>query len=172
MEIYKGKYLTFVKEGNWEYARRENCSGVAVIVPLTDDQKVILVEQYRIPVKKNVIEFPAGLIGDTEEFSNETLEAGAARELLEETGFEAGKMEKLTSGPPSSGLSAEIATFFKATRLKKVSAGGGSESENITVHEVGLSKIDDWLKEKEKEGKLIDPKTYAGLYFLKFYRFR
>lgn len=167
MRLFKGKYLSLVQDAHWEYATRENCTGVAVIVPITEDKKVILVEQYRIPVKKNVIEFAAGLIGDTKEFSKETLEEGAKRELLEETGFEAKEMIHLTSGPPSSGLSSEIATFFKATGLKKVSKGGGDKTESIIVHEINLNEVDRWLKEEEKKGKLVDPKVYAGLYFLK-----
>ena|SRR3990167_8377897 len=167
MELYKGKYLRLIKEGDWEYVERVNSKGVAIIIPVTEDEKIILIEQYRVPFKKNVIEFAAGLIGDTQNCSKETIEEGAHRELLEETGYQAKKMIPLISGPPTSGLASEITTFFKATELKKITKGGGDDTESIQVHKIPLKKVDRWLLKKEKEGKLIDPKIYAGLYFLK-----
>jgi len=47
-----------------------------------------------------------------------------------------------------------------------VHAGGGVGHENITVHEVPLSEVHDWLAAKASEGLLIEPKVYAGLYFI------
>ena len=90
----------------------------------------------------------------------------AQRELLEETGYEAGEWEELAGGPPSAGFSNEIMFFYGGKNLRKVGAGGGHGSERITVHEVPLEEVPGWLKKKEKEGVSIDPKVYAGLYFL------
>ncbi len=75
-------------------------------------------------------------------------------------------MEILASGPTSPGLSTEQVTFVRATGLRKVGAGGGVDQEDITVHEVPLQRITEFLKESSKRGALIDPKIFAGLYFL------
>jgi len=97
----------------------------------------------------------------------ETLEAAARRELLEETGYEAGHLTLLAGGPVSSGLSSEIITFYQALDVVKKGLGGGDATESIKVHEVPLKEVDLWLYEMEKKGFLVDPKIYVGLYFLK-----
>lgn len=162
---WEGKYLRIVRCGRWEYAERTRGHAGVVIIALTSDDKVILTEQYRVPMGRNVIEFPAGLAGD-EEDSDEELLTAARRELLEETGCQAEEWEQLASGPPSAGLSNERVVLFRAHGLKRVHAGGGGEAEEITVHEIPLAGIEDWLQQKAQEGCEIDPKIYAGLYFL------
>ena len=162
--LYRGKYLQLKRGGGWEWVERIHCTGVVMLVAKTPEGKVLLVEQFRIPVGKKVIEFPAGLVGD--EDAGEALEAAARRELLEETGYEAGSLEFLGEGPPSAGLSPEQITIYLAKGLKKIEAGGGDETESILVHEVAVGEIDTWLEGKRKEGCLVDPKVYAGLYFL------
>ena len=164
--LYTGKFLALVKEGHWEYAVRTNATGVAVILSVTKEQKLLLVEQYRIPVHARTIELPAGIIGDEPGGSNETLADAAKRELLEETGYGAEHIETLTTGPASSGLTSEVITLVLASDLRRLKAGGGIGHENITVHEVSLSEIHNWLVAKANEGLLVDPKIYAGLYFL------
>ena len=163
--LYKGKYLALVKEGHWEYADRVGATGAAIIVAVTPEKKLLVVEQYRIPVHARTIELPAGITGD--EGENESDADAAKRELLEETGYEAAKIECLVTGPASSGLTSETVTLFLATELKRVHAGGGVANEKITVHEAPLDEIDGWLDRKRAEGCLIDPKLYAGLYFLR-----
>ena len=133
---------------------------------VTQDQKLVLVEQYRIPVHARTIELPAGIIGDEPGGSGEAHAEAAGRELAEETGFEAGRIEKLTHGPASSGLTSETVTLFLATQLRRAGPGGGVEHEDITVHEVPLVEIQEWLKAKAISGLLIDPKVYAVLYFV------
>ena len=76
-------------------------------------------------------------------------------------------MKHLTTGPVSSSLSTDHLTFFLASGLKKISKGGGDGTENITVHEIPISRMEAWLKRMRKKGRLIDPKVYAGIYFLK-----
>jgi ADP-ribose pyrophosphatase len=56
-------------------------------------------------------------------------------------------------------------TLFVARGLRRVHAGGGTEHEDIHVHEVPLAEVPAWLQQKAAEGMLIDPKVYAGLYF-------
>ena len=164
--LFAGKFLALIKEGHWEYAERTNATGAAIILAVTDDQKLLLVEQYRIPVHRRTIELPAGIIGDEPGSSDEAHADAARRELLEETGFEAGQIEALTHGPASSGLTSETVTLFLATKLRRVSAGGGVAHEDITVHEVPQAEVHAWLEARVKAGLLVDPKVYAGLYFL------
>ena len=164
--LARGKFLELVRQGRWEFVRRVNATGAAIIVALTDEQRLIFVEQYRVPLGRRTIEFPAGMVGDDAGFEDESLADGAKRELLEETGYRTETMTVLTVGPNSSGLTNETATIFRAGGLKKVAAGGGVDSEDITVHEIPLEEVDSWLREKEADGCMISPRIYAGLYFI------
>ena len=164
--LFTGKFLALVKEGHWEYAERPNATGAAIIVAVTDEQKLLLVEQYRIPLHARTIELPAGIIGDEPGGGDEGQSEAAGRELIEETGYKAGQIQALSHGPSSSGLTSETATLFYATKLHRVGAGGGVAHENITVHEVHLAEVHQWLEAKARAGVLVDPKIYAGLYFI------
>jgi len=164
--LYRGKFLALVKEGRWEYAERVGDLGAVVVVAVTAEQKLLLVEQYRIPVHRRTIELPAGIVGDEPAAASESIAGAAKRELLEETGYAAERVEMLMTGPASSGLTSEIITLMLASGLKRLQAGGGVAQEDITLHEVPLSQIDVWLAAKTSEGLLIEPKVYAGLYFL------
>ena len=161
---WEGKFLRVIQEGRWEYADRVKTSGAVAIVAVTDEARLVLTEQYRIPVAKRVIELPAGLAGDLAEKANEDFAEAARRELLEETGYEASDMRRLASGPPSAGLASEIVVFYHATKLRRAGEGGGDAQEDIRVHEVPLCDINQWLAAKTAEGLLVDPKVYAGLY--------
>src|SRR5436190_22227688 len=94
--LFKGKFLALVKEGHWEYADRVGATGAAIILAVTPEQKLLVVEQYRIPVHSRTIELPAGITGD--EGEDESDADAAKRELLEETGYEAAKVESLMTG--------------------------------------------------------------------------
>lgn len=162
--LYRGKHIWMVERLGWEFAHRPGLTGIVAIVPITPEGKLVLVEQYRIPVGAPVLELPAGLVGDDEP-GGESLEDAARRELLEETGYEASRWTLLTEGPPSPGLGDEVVTFFLAEGLNKISGGGGIDDEDITVHEVPLGEVHDWLEERRRAGTLADPKIYIGLYF-------
>ena len=164
--LCSGKFLALVREGRWEYVDRIGATGAAIVVAVTDDQKLLLVEQYRIPVHARTIELPAGIVGDQPGGLGESPTAAAKRELLEETGYAADRVEALTTGPSSSGLTSEVVTLLRASGLRRVSAGGGVAHEDITVHEVPLSEIHGWLAARASQGLLIEPKVYAGLYFI------
>lgn len=164
--LAEGKYLRLLSENGWEYVVRPNASGVVVMVAITDDRRLILVEQFRTAVHRRVIELPAGLVGDTAEGSGESLLVAARRELLEETGYEAAEMLRLAQGPVAVGLASEVVTFFQAVGLRRVGPGGGDASESIVVHEVELGALGPWLAAQEAAGASIDPKLYAGLYLI------
>ena len=166
--IQAGKYLKLVRREGWEYIERVNCSGVVIVVGKTDDDKVILVEQFRYPVQKHTIGFPAGLVGDDRGKRGESCASAAKRELLEETGYKARKVTRFFEGPVSAGMCRDMISIFHATGLKKVAQGGGvGDFEQIKVHEVPLSGIDQWLLRQQKKGLLVGPNVFAGLYFLK-----
>lgn len=160
----EGKFLKLWNRGAWEFVQRKGSTGVVIIVAMTKEQKVILVEQYRMPVGKNVIELPAGLVGDVH--ARESFEVAAQRELFEETGWWPRKIKILVKGPAASGMSCEELTFCLASDLIKKGEGGGDETEDIVTHEIPIGKIEGWLKNQEKKGKRIDPKIFSGLYFL------
>ncbi len=164
--LYDGRYIRLVTKNGWEYVERTNCTAIVGIVAVTNTSKIIFVEQKRIPIGKSVIEFPAGLVGDTAQ-KNENMLIAAKRELLEETGYKANKWERLVEGPISSGLTSEKITFFLATGLRRVGCGGGDKSESIKIHEVPLCDVEKWLTKMKSKGCEVDPKVYAGLYFVR-----
>jgi ADP-ribose pyrophosphatase len=83
--VWEGKYIAVKKLGTWEFVGRTRGVHAAVILAVDDEGHVILVEQYRVPLGAMCLELPAGLVGDEQE--GEAVEAAAARELEEETGY-------------------------------------------------------------------------------------
>ena len=165
--IAQTRHLRLVERGGWSFATRPNANGVVCIVALTDEGKVLLVEQHRPPVDCKVIELPAGLAGDLPSLPDEALEVAASRELLEETGYRAKHLRRRAVVTSSAGLTDEVVTMFVAEGLEKIAPGGGDEREEIVVHEVPLTEVDNWLARAATTGKLIDGRVYAGLYFLR-----
>jgi len=159
------KYLRLIRNDGWEFVQRKNVSGIVGIIAITSDRKLILVEQYRVPVGKNVIEIPAGLAGDSPTSKNEDLLLAASRELEEETGYRASRMTHLATGTASAGLCDEVITLFRAEDLQKIHPGGGDDSEDITVHEIPLDQVENWLRDQIKNNKLVDLKIYSALHF-------
>lgn len=163
--LHTGKFLALIQEGHWEYVDRVNATGSALILAVTADQRILLVEQFRIPVHARTIELPAGIIGDEPGDANESRAEAALRELMEETGYAAGQMQYVTTGAACSGLTSERTTLFRASGLRRVGKGGGVANEDIIVHEVPLNEVAGWLEAKARSGILIDSKIYAGLFF-------
>lgn len=162
--LYSGRFVNLVRDGRWEYCERVNNTTAAMVFARTPEGKILLVEEYRPPIRQQSICFPAGLIGDVEA---EDAEDAARRELLEETGYEARKMRFLYAGPSSPGITSEYISFFLASDLVHRGRGGGVQGENITVHEVPEESVDAWLETQRAAGKAVDPRIYAGLYALK-----
>lgn len=156
--MWQGQYITTVKRGRWEYVSRARGIRAAVILAVDDSDHVILVEQYRVPLGRRCIELPAGLVGDESGTENENASDAAARELEEETGFRAGRMENLGEFFSSPGMVSESFTLFRAHNLTKVSEGGGIEEENIIVHRIALNQIDEAIAEWREQGYAMDVK--------------
>lgn len=163
--LYDGQWLRMMRRGRWEYAERTHGNGMAVIiVAVTPEDKLLFVEQYRVPLNARTIEMPAGLVGD--DHDTDTLESAARRELIEETGWEAGRVEVLLTGPTSSGMSSERIAFVRARQLRRVGEGGGVDGEDIVVHEVPRADAPGWLMRKHAEGYELDLKLWAGLWMI------
>jgi len=155
--MWEGRFITAKREGRWEYVSRSRGIKAAVILAI-DEGHVLLVEQYRVPLGKNCIELPAGLVGDHDHNSDEEMVVAAARELEEETGYRAKTMEDCGEYYSSPGMVSESFSLFRAAGLTKVSEGGGVGGENITVHRIALADLDSFVKEKRREGAGIDVK--------------
>ena len=151
--VWQGKFVTAKRKGKWEFVSRSRGIKAAVILAV-EDGHVLLVEQYRVPLGRNCIELPAGLIGDETE-GEDPLEA-AGRELEEETGYRAAKLESLGEYYSSPGMVSESFTLVRASSLTKVGEGGGTDGEDITVHRVALSALQGFLDEKRSEGMGVD----------------
>ena len=163
--LYEGDWLRLVKIGHWESCERTHGQGMAVIViAATPADEVLFVEQYRVPLGARTIEMPAGLVGD--DHDEDTLEAAARRELVEETGWQPGSVEVLLVGPTSAGMSNERIAFVRARDLRKVGDGGGVDNEDIVVHAVPRKQAPAWLMRKHAEGFELDLKLWAGLWML------
>ena len=163
--LYQGKFIELKRVGSWEYVQRCNSIGCVAILAFTSNHEIILVEQFRLPLNKRVIELPAGLAGDTKGNKEESLAEAAIRELLEETGYVAARMKYLAEGPSSAGITTEVITFFQALDVKKTSEGGGDATEEIQVHTISINHLKSWLEAMRAEGCLVDYKIQAALCF-------
>jgi ADP-ribose pyrophosphatase len=159
-------HLELVRRDGWDFVRRRKASGVVAIIALTAESELLLIEQYRPAVDARVIELPAGLAGDVAGTEHETLEEAAHRELLEETGYRAADIRRVFEGTSSAGLTNEMTTFLIAQDLEQITSGGGDSHEDIQVHRVPFSSVDQWLQQKVGQGIRVDARVPSGIYLL------
>lgn len=126
--------------------------GSAVMMAVDDQQRILLVRQFRLPAQQYLWELPAGRLDEGETF----LEA-AKRELIEETGCRAKHWEELATFYASPGFLAEKMTIYLATDL---TAGDSTpmEDERIETRWFTATEVEDWID----SGKIIDAKTMIG----------
>jgi len=153
--MWQGNFVTAKRRGKWEYVSRARGIKAAVILAV-EDGHVLLVEQYRVPLAANCIELPAGLIGDHND--GEDALTSAARELEEETGYRADRLEVVGEFFSSPGMVSESFTLVRAIGLTHAGPGGGVDGENIVVHRVALDRISQFVDLKRKEGCVVDVK--------------
>ena len=154
--MWQGRYIVARKKGRWEYVTRPRNIRAAVILAIDDEGHVILVEQFRVPLGRTCIELPAGLIGDHDDTEGEDPVAAAARELEEETGYHAERLEVIGEFHSSPGMLGESFTLLRAHGLTRVGEGGGVDGENITVHRVPLNGIAEAIASFRAQGHAID----------------
>ena len=140
----------------WEALERVGNDGIVVMVAVTPDRTVILEKQFRPPIGRDVIELPAGLVE-----SGEPMEIAAKRELIEETGWSANRIEFLAEGPISTGASTESLSAYLCTELEHVGKNGGDDNEIIEVIEVPIIKVHDFLRTAQNKGTLVDLKVFG-----------
>lgn len=154
--VWQGKFITTRRKGRWEYVSRARGIRAAVILAVDADDHVLLVDQYRVPLGRRCIELPAGLIGDEAGSEGEDAALAAARELEEETGYRAERMDVIGEFFSSPGMVSESFTLLRAHGLTRVGDGGGVEGEDITVHRVPLSGLAGAVAGWRAEGHAID----------------
>ncbi|WP_022681460.1 NUDIX hydrolase [Sphingobium bisphenolivorans] len=157
--MWEGRFITAKRRGRWEYVSRSRGIHAAVILAIedaADGRHVLLVEQYRVPLRRRCIELPAGLVGDHEEGEEAML--AASRELEEETGYRAGHMESLGDFHSSPGMVSESFSLFRAHDLRKTGEGGGVDGEDIRVHRVPLASLSQQVGAWRAAGFAIDVK--------------
>ena len=162
--LFQTRWLGLHRIGHWDFVERPNADACVAILPITPAAEVVLIDQHRIPVQRRVIEIPAGLVGDDDAHPGESLADTAARELLEETGFRAGRVELLLESPTSAGMTSEMTFLFLATDLVRAHAGGGTGREDIRVHLVPRAELRTWLAARHREGFAVDFKIHAALW--------
>jgi ADP-ribose pyrophosphatase len=155
---WQGRFVTAKTRGRWEYVSRARGIRAAVIVAIDDQDHLILVEQYRVPLGRRCIELPAGLVGDHDDSADEDATLAAARELEEETGYRAARIESLGEYWSSPGMVTESFTLLRAHGLEKIGPGGGTEGENIVVHRVALADLPAFIAQARARGDAIDVK--------------
>jgi len=153
--MWAGKFVRAVRRGKWEYASRAN-DIKAVVILAEHDGKVILIDQPRVAPGCRCLELPAGLVGDDD--PDATPESTAVKELEEETGFTASRVERIGEFYASPGMLAESFTLVRAHGVRRIGEGGGDENEDINVHLVVRADIPDFVEQKRSEGFGVDVK--------------
>ena len=160
--MWEGKYVRALKRDKWEYASRTN--NISAVVILAEyEGKVILIDQPRVAPDCRCIELPAGLVGD--EDPDATPESAAIKELEEETGFSAERVERLGDFYASPGMLSESFTLVRAHGVQQVGPGGGDENEDINVHLVPREEIPNFIEQKRAEGFGVDVKLLIFMNF-------
>lgn len=162
--LCRGQFLELVRCGvgpdkYWEFVRRRGIHGVVVMLAITPGDEVLLVRQFRPPVGDYVWELPAGLA----DRPGEGLLECAQRELIEETGFRAGRMDLLARGPAAAASSSTILDIYLATDLSPANGPPGNDLFPLAVHRVPRAKAASWLEERVERGELVDPRIFGAL---------
>lgn len=160
--IYKGSFLDIlnvdVELPNGKSYSRDvvRHPGATAIIAFLDNENIILVEQFRLPLNKKILEIPAGKIN-----KNEDIKECAKRELQEETGYIAGNLEYLGCIATAPGFCDEIIYLYKATNLT-LGSKNEDEDEFTNVKIMNINKV----KEMIKKGEIIDGKTISVFTYL------
>ncbi len=174
--LYYTKYLelksTSTKSGHpWVYAHRPNATDVVIILTMTSDEVLFLIEE-RPPIQaegrgKYTIGLAAGLVGDVR--VGETIKDAIRAELLEETGLVADKIEiKARKVASSAGCTSETCTIAIAYIKDKTIVQQPVSDDGVIVDRVWVKKseVHNWLRTREKEGDVLTAQALASLFYL------
>ena len=158
--IHKGKVFELIREnvtlenGTTTDVEFIEHPGATAVIPFLDDNRIVLLKQYRHALKKHIWEIPAGTLDPQEEIIS-----CARRELIEETGYSATQWHKLGEITPVPGYSDERIHIFLATELQPA-------DQNLDEDEVIQVQVVDFLKAIEMigGGEIQDAKSIAGLF--------
>lgn len=161
--IYEGAILNLRRDkvtaaGGQAYREIVEHNGAVAIVPITNEGRVVMVEQYRYPMGRVILEIPAGKIdeGETDPV------AAADRELREETGYTAGNLQYLGKISPSVAYTEEVIHLYAAIGLTP------GETEFDTDEALDIIEYDfEEIYKMAAEGKLVDAKTIAAIFMAK-----
>ncbi|SDB91817.1 ADP-ribose pyrophosphatase [Pelagirhabdus alkalitolerans] len=163
--IYKGAIIDVtvddVQLPNGEQSKRELVKhpGAVAVIALTDDNKLLMVKQYRKPMESSSIEIPAGKLEEGEEPI-----LTARRELEEETGYTTDQLHYITSFYSSPGFSDEYLHLYWTDQVTKLEIRPDlDEDEFVELYEADIAQIDEWIKKKE----IQDLKTLFAVQYLK-----
>ncbi len=163
-EIFKGRiidlYVEEVELPNGKTSTREIVKhpGAVAVIALTKDQKIVMVEQYRKPLGRTIVEIPAGKLEKGEE-----PETTAKRELEEETGYTCDELEPLISFYTSPGFADELVHLFIAKNLEKLTHKAElDEDEFVEVMEVTLEEAQEMIVNQQ----IFDAKTAYAVQYL------
>jgi len=167
---HEGKYLRMIHRqfrgsagsGIWEFVERKTHGPIVAVLPVTKKNEVILIKTLRIPWKRYIVEMCAGLMDK----KGESQARLVRRELLEETGYRAGRLEKLIEGPYNAGLSTDSLAIYLAREATYVRKPVLENAEDITVLKVPLARLAHFLAHPPK-GVLVDVKLFSILYWLR-----
>lgn len=161
-KIYDGKVISLridkIQLSSGDVFEREVIEhpGAVAMLPFLDDGRLLLIKQYRHPVGEVLLEIPAGTL-----HKNEDPKDCARRELIEETGYEAGKIEALISCFLAPGYSSEKIHLFHASELRRVGDSPDID-EMIELYPISIEKVQDMIK----TGEITDAKTISGISYL------
>jgi len=164
--IYSGKVFNIkvdqIEYNNGNKAVREVAEhpGGAVVVPITDDGKIVMVTQHRFPVNEILLELPAGKLS-----KGEDPKLCAVRELEEETGYKSDNVNELGSIFTTPGYSTEKLWIYLAQNLKPGNHNREEGEFGMEVFELSLKEVE----EKINNGEIVDGKTICGIFLAKSY---
>ena len=162
--LYKGKVFDHqvdkieYESGNKGIREIAIHPGGAVVVPIKDDGKIILVKQFRYPFQKTLIELPAGKLDKGEDPL-----ICATRELEEETGYKAKEIKKLGEIYTAPGYCTEILHIYSAKGLTTGNHNREEGEHGMEILELTLNELENMIS----KGKITDAKTIVGIYYLK-----
>lgn len=163
--IFKGKVISLKVDDvilpNGKESKREvvNHPGAVAIIPITDEGKIILVEQYRKALERSIIEIPAGKLEQ-----GESPELTARRELEEETGYGCHELTYVQSFATSPGFADEIIHLYVAKQLYKIEEKAElDEDEFVSLMEVSLEEAEQMVREQQ----IFDAKTAFAVVWMK-----